>query len=146
MSKYNPHTGPIFKKLQFLKLYDIFKLQQLQFYYKLIKGDVPKYFQHLSHNFVIHHHFTRETSSICIPRVNHAYAQNHIRHNLIQTINNIPNIIIDKFHIHSLRGFLNYINVFIFGNYEDHCHISNCYICKLEIYVKINITTLLIIY
>ena len=96
-SKYNAHTEPIFKKLQFLKLNDIFKLQQLKFYYKLIKGDLPKYFQHFSyiHNFEIHHHYTRETSSIFIPRVNHAYAQKHIRHNLIQTINNTPNNIID---------------------------------------------------
>ena len=90
------------KKLQFLKLNDIFKLQQLKFYYKLIKGDLPKYFQHFSyiHNFEIHHHYTRETSSIFIPRVNHAYAQKHIRHNLIQTINNTPNNIIDKIHTH----------------------------------------------
>ena len=35
MSKYNAHTEPHFKKLQFLKLNDIFKLQQLNFYYKL---------------------------------------------------------------------------------------------------------------
>ena len=111
MSKYNAHTEPIFKKLQFLKLNDIFKLQQLKFYYKLIKGDLPKYFQHFSyiHNFEIHHHYTRKTSSIFIPRVNHAYAQKDIRHNLIQTINNTPNIISLIKHIHSLRGFLNYI-------------------------------------
>ena len=65
-SKYNAHTEPIFKKLQFLKLNDIFKLQQLKFYYKLIKGDLPKYCQHFSyiHNFEIHHHYTRETSRI----------------------------------------------------------------------------------
>ena len=114
-SKYNAHTEPIFKKLKFLKLNHIFKLQQLKFYYKLIKGDLPKYFQHFSyiHNFEIHHHYTRETTSIFIPRVNHAYAQKHIRHNLIQTINNTPNNIIDKIHTHSLRGFLNYIKVFI---------------------------------
>ena len=48
-SKYNAHTEPIFKKLQFLKLNDIFKLQQLKFYYKHIKGDLPKYFQHFSY-------------------------------------------------------------------------------------------------
>ena len=80
--------------------------------------------------YTIHHHYTRETSSIFIPRVNHAYAKKHIRHNLIQTINDTPNIIIEKIHTHSLRGFLNYIKVFMFGNYEDHCHVSNCYICK----------------
>ena len=68
------HTEPIFKKLQFLKLNDIFKLQQLKFYYKLIEGDLPKYFQHsYIRNFEIHHHCTGETSSIFIPTVNHAY-------------------------------------------------------------------------
>ncbi len=105
MSKYNAHTEPIFKKLQFLKLNNIFKLQQLKFYYKLIKGDLPKHFQQFSyiHNFDIHHHYTRETSSIFIPRVNHAYAQKHIRHNLILTINNTPHIIIDKIHTQSAR-------------------------------------------
>ena len=35
MRKYNAHTKPIFKKLQFPKLNDIFKLKQLKFYYKL---------------------------------------------------------------------------------------------------------------
>ena len=109
MSKYNAHTEPFFKKLKFLKLNDIFKLHQLillKLYYKLIKGDLPKYFQHFSyiHNFEIHHHYTRETSSIFIPRVNllnYAYAHKHIRHNLIQTINNTPNIIIYKIHTHT---------------------------------------------
>ena len=93
MRKYNTET--IFKELQFLKLNDIFKLQQLKFNYQLIK-----YFQHFSyiHNFEIHHHYTRKTSSIFIPRVNHAYAHKNIRHNLIQTINNTPNIIIDNIH------------------------------------------------
>ena len=58
--------------------------------------------------------------TIFIPIVNHAYAQQYIWHNLIQTINNTSNIIIDKIHTHSLRGFLNDINDFIFGNYEYH--------------------------
>ena len=44
MSKYNAHTEPFFKKLQFINLNDIFKLQQLTFYYKHIKSDLPKYF------------------------------------------------------------------------------------------------------
>ena len=42
MSKYNAHTEPFFKKPQFLNLNDIFKLQQLKFYYKHIKSDLPK--------------------------------------------------------------------------------------------------------
>ena len=112
ISKYSAHTEPMFKKIQFLKLIDIFKLQQLRFHYKLIKCDLQKYFQHFSyiHNFEIHRYYTtRETSSVFIPRVNHGYVQKHIRHNLLQTINDTPNIINDKIHTHSLRRFLNYI-------------------------------------
>ena len=79
ISKYSAHTEPMFKKIQFLKLIDIFKLQQLRFHYKLIKCDLQKYFQHFSyiHNFEIHRYYTtRETSSVFIPRVNHGYVQN----------------------------------------------------------------------
>ena len=39
--KYKAHTDPIFKKLQFLKLDDIYKLQQLKFYYKLVNNYLP---------------------------------------------------------------------------------------------------------
>ena len=69
---------------------------------------------------------------------------NNIRHNLIQTINNTPNNIIDKIHTHSLRGFLNYIKVFIFGNYEDHFMFQKYE--NLKIYAKNDITTRLLHY
>ena len=50
-SKYNDHTDPLFSKLKLLKLPDFFNLQQLKFYYKYIKGDLPEYFKSL--NFLI---------------------------------------------------------------------------------------------
>ena len=37
-----------------------------------------------------------------------------MQHKQKQKINNTANIIIDKIHTHSLRGFLNYINIFMF--------------------------------
>ena len=45
ISKYNDHTDPLFSKLNLLKRTDIFNLQQLQFYYRYIKGDLREYFK-----------------------------------------------------------------------------------------------------
>ena len=36
LNKYNAHTDPIFKNLNILKLNDIFVLNQLKFYHKLV--------------------------------------------------------------------------------------------------------------
>ena len=67
-SKYNDHTDPLFSKLKLLKLADIFNLQQLKFYYKYIKGDLPEYFKSL--NFVpnsnYHNYDTRHRNQLHI--------------------------------------------------------------------------------
>ena len=42
-SKYNAHTNPTFKNIGLLIL-DIFKLQQLEFYFKLVNKILPEYF------------------------------------------------------------------------------------------------------
>ena len=57
VGKYNAHTNPIFKKLQFLKL-DIYKVQKLKFYYKLVNNDLLEYYSHIPylHNFEIDQH------------------------------------------------------------------------------------------
>ena len=43
-SKYLAHTDPIFIKLNLLKIRDIFKLNQLKFYYKYLIKSLPDYF------------------------------------------------------------------------------------------------------
>ena len=44
LSKYNAHTAPIYKELKLLKVRDIYKLQELKFYHKLINKQLPEYF------------------------------------------------------------------------------------------------------
>ena len=48
LSKYNGHSDPLFSKLKLLKLTDIFNLQQLKFYYRYVKGDLPEYLKSLN--------------------------------------------------------------------------------------------------
>ena len=46
LSTYNAPTEPIFKTLKLLNIQDIFKLQTLKFYCKLINDSLPIYFNH----------------------------------------------------------------------------------------------------
>ena len=48
LSKYLAHTEPLFKNLNILKVEDIFRLQQLKFYYRLNNVTLPNYFLSLS--------------------------------------------------------------------------------------------------
>ena len=45
LSKYNSHSEPLYKKLGFLKVDDIFKLQQLKFDYTYLHDNLPAYLQ-----------------------------------------------------------------------------------------------------
>ena len=46
-SKYNAHTEPIYKELKLLKVSDIYKLQELKLYHKLINKQPPEYFNNM---------------------------------------------------------------------------------------------------
>ena len=106
LSKYNAHTDPIYIELKFLKLDDIYKLQQLKFYFKLINKLLPEYFNHIpyTHNFEIRQYYIRGRNNLFISRATHEFATKCTRHNIIQIVNNTPNIILDK-NFHSLYVF-----------------------------------------
>ena len=44
LSKYLAHTEPLFKNVNILKVEDIFRLQQIKFYYRFINITLPDYF------------------------------------------------------------------------------------------------------
>ena len=46
-SKYNAHTDSVFKKLELLKLDDIYNISLLKFYYKSKQGNLPLYFRNI---------------------------------------------------------------------------------------------------
>ena len=131
-SKYNAHTEPLFKQLNLLKACDICKLQELKFYHKLINGQLPKYFECFVYqtNLDLHNYNTRRSHRLHIPRINHAFAQLNIRHSVIQTVNNMPDNVIDKIRTHNLKGFSTYAKNYFISTYETTCEIANCYVCQ----------------
>ena len=48
MERYSSHTDPLFKKIRCLKFKDLFELNILKFYYKLMNNNLRDYFLHLN--------------------------------------------------------------------------------------------------
>ena len=132
-SKYNAHTEPLFKNLKLLKIEHILKLHELKLYYKFIHIRLPVYLQNLKldQNSSIHNINTRGQHNIHTTRVQHEFAKHSLRYTLPRTINNTPNIILNKIYTHSLHGFATYIKNFFIQTYNIvPCTIINCYICQ----------------
>ena len=85
----------LYKKIGFLKVDDIFKLQQLQFYYQYLHDNLPAYLQNwkLIPNDNVHTHDTRIKNELYTFRAKHEFAKKCLRHNLPLIVNNIPDIV-----------------------------------------------------
>jgi len=134
-SKYNAHTEPLFKNLNILRTNDIFNLAKLKFYHKFVNKQLPLYLQNLplQPNTTIHNHNTRSSNSIHRNRMLHTYANQSLRHNIPIIVNELPDIIKDKFSTHSLSGFALYAKNHFLSKYSAVCEIPNCYICKTNL-------------
>ena len=129
---YIAHTEPIFKKLNLLKLEDIFKLHQLKFYCKNTNMLLLSYFNciPLTNMNSLHHHNTRAARNLYTYRVNHEFAKKPIRFSIIKIVNNTSALIKYNIHTHSLHGFCRYIKKHYIENYKSVCNINNCYVCQ----------------
>jgi len=52
-----------------------------------------------------------------------------LRHNLPLLLNNLPEIVKEKFISHSNQGFVNYVKLYFLQSYEVTCTRLNCYVC-----------------
>ena len=127
-----------FKKLNLLKLNDIFTLHTLKFFFNYQKGTLPEYFKRsfsLTTQGDVHSYSTRSNSIIPCNVTNTVFAQNCLRNSLPRTINDMNNInanVLCKVNTHSANGFSNYVKNFIIDRYSLVCNIQNCYVCTRE--------------
>ena len=75
ISKYPAHMEPFFKNLNILKVEDIFRLQQLKFYYRFINVTLPHYFLSLSFSKNIHQYRNRKRQELQPIRIHHEFAK-----------------------------------------------------------------------
>ena len=75
LSKYLVHTEPLFKNPHILKVEDIFRLQQLKFYYRFINVTLPDSFLSLCFSENIHQYRTRKRHELQPIRIYHEFAK-----------------------------------------------------------------------
>ena len=131
-SRYNAHTEPIFKNMKLLKINDLFKLNLLKFYQKLVNNLLPLYFEDFKLLTMadIHSHDTRNKHVIPSNITRTESAQNSVRNILPIILNNTDNLITSKFLTHSPKGFSDYIKTHMILSYSEICQIQNCHICR----------------
>ena len=130
-AKYNAHTEPILKSLFMLKVSDIYKMNQLKFYFKYSNDKLPIYFKDMfKHTSTTHTHDTRnkDLPIVILPRT--SAAEHSLRYSIPKLILDTPSNIIDKISTHSNKGFCQYIKKLFNNQYDDICLVHNCYICN----------------
>ena len=132
-SKYNSHTGVLFKNLRLLTCVDICELQCFKFCYKLENNLLPHYFMN-NNIFIrhrsIHNYTTRGQDNYALPTVSHEFAKNSIRYKIAYTFNNMVKEIKDKIHTHSYLGFKLYCKNRLINQYQTECNNPNCFSCQ----------------
>ena len=133
-ARYNAHTAPIFKMLGLLNVYDLHKLQEYKFCFKLENNMLTKYFYTnlFTQNQNIHHHNTRNAKNFQIPNVKHDFAKNSIQYRITKCFNTCPCQIKDKIYSHSIQGFTRYVKLQLLNSYSVTCNTRNCYVCNSE--------------
>ena len=130
LSKYNAHTEPLFKRLNLLKVMDMFKVNVLKFYFKYRHGTLPKHFRNMF-PLTNHNHNTRgNLNKIKINIQTTRNSENIIRNSLPRIIETFPNSVLDKIETHSLNGLVGYVKKIMLDNYDSQCRRRNCYICN----------------
>ena len=130
-SKYNAHTEPLLKRLNLLKLDDIFRINVLKLFYKYRSNTLPAYFMNMFSDAVANHDYDiRGHSILHQPRVRTAGGKDCVRYYLPHLLGKTKNDIIEKVNTHSYIGFSKYIKVVTIQSYIASCTLTNCYVCQ----------------
>ena len=122
LSKYNAHTEPLFKKLNLLKIQDIYTLCLLKFYYKYKNDLLPKFFAGMFDAiYPTHSYATRQREQPVLIRSKTQAAQATIRYSLPIAIQKINVNVMNKIDTHSFSGFTNYAKSHLISLYNSLC-------------------------
>ena len=128
--KYNSHTEPIFKRLNLLKVDDIFTCQCMSFYHKYVNHNVPLFCKSLFTCNATHHEYhTRHSLQLGIPYSHTSRTRKSVRYHLPSLLRSMPQCVIEKVQTHSLKWAL---FIHLLSQYNDSCSIVNCYICGIH--------------
>ena len=132
-SKYNAHVEPLLKRLNLLRLTDIFKINLLKMFYKFKHNQLPHYLTTmLSDPEKLHAYNTRSNPVLATPCSNLYGTEKCVRYHLPTLINDTDRNIIEKVDTHSYYGFGAYVKKITMQGYQFVCTVSDCYICQRQ--------------
>ena len=133
-TKYNAHTGPLFKKLNLLTVSDIHICKKLCFFFKFENNALPLYFYE---NIFVSNVLNRTRNNDLSQNLNvkKEVFKLTIRFSLPELLKEIPTIIKSKVYTHSYDGFKNYIKKYFIKKYNEECTIINCFVCRKRRYL-----------
>ena len=87
-SHYIAHTEPICKKLQIVKISDLFRITVWKFYYKLTNTLLPSYFNQMMPTLpVICNYYGVRNPKFYLPSIKHSFAEQQVQYCLIKLLN-----------------------------------------------------------
>ena len=133
-ARYSTHTDPLFLKIRSHKFKDLFDLNILKIYYKLMNNNLPDYFLHLNTvtGALTHNYNTRFRNNARQIQLKYGFLRKCLYYEIARVANNTLSNIIKKVHTHSFTGYVSYIKSHMLKMYPKNCHLENCYICSRE--------------
>ena len=130
-SKYNAHVEPLLKKLNLLKISDIFWNSLLKLYYKYKSGNLPHYIMHMfSTEPNVHRYNTRSKAILNHPVTNLFGSKKCVRYHLPRLVEQTDFNILEKVDSHCYTGFSIYRRKICVQSYKSECNQPNCYTCQ----------------
>ena len=130
-SKYNAHVEPLLKKLNLLKISDIFRNSLLKLYYKYKSGNPPPYVMHMfSTEAYVHRYNTRSNAILNHPVTNLFGSEKCVRYHLPRLVEETDSNILEKVDSHCYTGFSIYLRKICVQSYKSECNQPNCYTCQ----------------
>ena len=131
-SKYNAHEEPLLKRLNLLRLSDIFKINLLKMFFKFKHNQLPHYLTTmLSDPEKLHAYNTRSNPVLATPCSNLYGTEKCVRYHLPTLINDTDRNNIEKVP-NSYYGFGAYVKKITMQGYQSVCTVSDCYICQRQ--------------
>ena len=125
------HTEPICKKLQVVKLTDMFRISAWKFYYKLSNNLLPSYFNYMKPSLpVICNYYGIRNPKFHLPPIKHAFAEQMIQYCLIKLLKNdrdASHIIINCIHQYTFCKFKSGLKYGTIDKYSHKCEILDLY-------------------
>ena len=130
-SKYNAHTEPLFKKLNTLKLNDLFKYNCCKLYYKKLHSLLPAYHANLlqTNQEVQPNRLTRQSQYINIKAISANYEKQSLNYKIGTIWNNLPEVIKISADC-TYAKFSDTVKNHFLSQYSNTCLLQHCYICS----------------